>query len=199
LRGEYQTLAMARRQARMVAGVRQVSKDENMNTILIFGNSGSGKSTLARRLCESKGLAHLDLDTLAWQPTSPSQRRPKRRPQRRPLADSWRDIQAFTGAHRGWVIEGCYTDLLELLSGSASEIIFMDLPVEACVANARNRPWEPHKYESKAAQDANLAMLLDWIADYPHRSDTFSAQAHRQFYDKFTGKKRILTSNDDPV
>ncbi len=42
-----------------------------MAKILIFGNSGSGKSTLAKHLCKTQGLAHLDLDTLAWKPTSP--------------------------------------------------------------------------------------------------------------------------------
>ncbi|CAN0584494.1 unnamed protein product, partial [Ectocarpus sp. 12 AP-2014] len=33
--------------------------------ILLFGNSGAGKSTLARRLGAARGVAHLDLDTLA--------------------------------------------------------------------------------------------------------------------------------------
>ncbi|WP_415071942.1 AAA family ATPase [Hyphomicrobium sp.] len=42
-----------------------------MQRLLIFGNSGSGKSTLARQLAQERGLAHLDLDTLAWQPGMP--------------------------------------------------------------------------------------------------------------------------------
>ncbi|MCE9595769.1 MAG: hypothetical protein K8S98_16390 [Planctomycetes bacterium] len=36
--------------------------------VLVFGNSGSGKSHLARRLLTEHGLAHLDLDTIAWAP-----------------------------------------------------------------------------------------------------------------------------------
>lgn len=39
-----------------------------MSNILIVGNSGSGKSTLATRLERELGIAHLDLDTLAWLP-----------------------------------------------------------------------------------------------------------------------------------
>ena len=27
------------------------------------------------------------------------------------------------------------------------------------------RPWEPHKYPSKEAQDANLALLIGWIRE----------------------------------
>lgn len=158
-----------------------------MRKILIFGNSGSGKSTLAKALSKEKGLAHLDLDTLAWLATSP--------PQRAPINESDLAIQDFIAENESWVIEGCYTDLLECASTHANEIVFMDLPIEACVANAKKRPWEPHKYESKAAQDANLNMLIDWIAGYSQRTDTFSEQAHRDFYDAFTDKKTRYASN----
>src|SRR6266436_8125163 len=37
-----------------------------MRRIVVFGNSGSGKTTLARVLTSQYGLAHLDLDSLAW-------------------------------------------------------------------------------------------------------------------------------------
>lgn len=104
---------------------------------LIFGNSGAGKSTLAKAIAREAGLAHLDLDTLAWEPVMP--------PQRKSLAESARLIKDFTTANESWVIEGCYADLLELLAEVADKIIFMNLAVELCQANARARPWEPHK------------------------------------------------------
>ena len=155
--------------------------------VLIFGNSGSGKSTLARQLADAGGLAHLDLDTLAWLPEPP--------PRRAPLADSAQQIEAFIGRHAGWVIEGCYADLLEVAAPFAARAVFLNLDVEQCVANARNRPWEPHKYESKAAQDANLDMLIGCIRDYTERDDVFSYGAHRDFYERFAGEKRMYTEN----
>lgn len=158
-----------------------------MRRILIFGNSGSGKSTLATRLANESSLAHLDLDTLAWLPTQP--------PERRPLEDSLVQIKRFTSRNESWVVEGCYTDLLEALAGQASEIVFMNLSVAQCVANAKARPWEPHKYESKEAQDANLAMLLDWIAAYESRDDVFSLAAHEKFYADFPGAKTCILGN----
>jgi adenylate kinase family enzyme len=168
--------------------LRTISKYENaMKRIILFGNSGSGKSTLAKSLSESENLAHLDLDTLAWLPTNP--------PQRADLAESRQKIEAFMSQHRGWVIEGCYTDLLEMAAPFATEAVFMNLPVEACQENARNRPWEPHKYPSKEAQDANLPMLLGWIARYTERDDVFSDAAHQAFYRAFPGDKREITEN----
>lgn len=158
-----------------------------MTNILIFGNSGSGKSTLAKKLSISKSLAHLDLDTLAWQKSYP--------PERMPLKESARLVESFIQSHNNWVIEGCYTDLLELLVPASSEIIFLNLPVSVCLSNARKRPWEPHKYSSKAAQDDNLDMLLDWIAQYEMRTDTFSKSAHQKFYNEYMGSKTIYCEN----
>lgn len=158
-----------------------------MRKIIIFGNSGSGKSTLAKERCEIEGLAHLDLDTLAWLPGMP--------PERKLLAESEVDIQAFITNNEGWVIEGCYSDLLELALPYSNEIIFLNLSIEDCISNARKRPWEPHKYESKEAQDANLDMLIAWIAQYTERNDEFSLQAHQALFDGYLGKKSVLVSN----
>lgn len=159
-----------------------------MINIVAFGNSGSGKSTLAKKLCASKGLSHLDLDTLAWNPTTP--------PERKPLVESEGEIAKFIQSHDNWVIEGCYADLLKIALPFSSEIIFMNLPVAACIENARNRPWEPHKYESKEIQDDNLEMLIKWISTYSERNDTFSKTAHSQLYEQYPGKKSMLTNNE---
>ncbi len=159
-----------------------------MSKVLIFGNSGSGKSTLAQQLSKERALAHLDLDTLAWLPTNP--------PARMPLPDSQSAIERFISSADSWVIEGCYTDLLAFAAPHADEAIFLDLPVAACIENARNRPWEPHKYASREDQDKNLDMLIDWIAQYPTRQDVFSEAAHNAFYEQFAGKKFIYHSND---
>ncbi len=158
-----------------------------MSKILVFGNSGSGKSTFSKFMARKLGLAHLDLDVLAWLPTSP--------PQRMSIEESKGKINDFIAEHESWVVEGCYTDLLAILKHEASEIVFMDLTIEQCIANAKNRPWEPHKYASKESQDANLNMLINWIRDYKVRSDSFSYESHRRFYELFQGKKVTYTEN----
>ncbi len=157
--------------------------------ILIFGNSGSGKSTLARAFSQSNNTAHLDLDILAWLPTQP--------PQRMPLSESEWAIEQFMSENDQWVIEGCYTDLLELVIDDATEIIYLDLPVEQCIENAKQRPWEPHKYPSKQAQDDNLDMLINWIKNYNSRGDVFSKAAHDVFFNHYSGKKTRYTHRQD--
>ncbi|MCJ8296135.1 MAG: shikimate kinase [Colwellia sp.] len=162
-----------------------------MRKVLIFGNSASGKSTLAKRLAKTEKLAHLDLDLLAWQATTP--------PTRKPLVESMLAIELFIQQHESWVIEGCYSDLLTIAQLASTEILFMNLCIDDCIVNAENRPWEPHKYDSKAAQDANLAMLIEWISQYELRDDTFSKSAHLDFYQNYAGMKKMLTSNVENI
>ncbi len=158
-----------------------------MSKILIFGNSGSGKSTLAKNISSKYDVAHLDLDTIAWQATSP--------PTRTSLAASKIQINNFIDINDSWVVEGGYSDLLQLIIDKADEVIFLNLSVDDCISNAKNRPWEPHKYDSQQAQDANLNMLIDWISQYPERKDYFSQDAHIKLFNAFSGKKEMHTTN----
>jgi len=158
-----------------------------LSRTLIFGNSGAGKSTLAKKIISKNNAAHLDLDTIAWQATKP--------PTRTPLSISENQIKDFIDNNDNWVVEGCYSDLLTLLIDQADEVIFLNLPVDDCILNAKQRPWEPHKYESKEAQDKNLNMLIQWISQYPVREDSFSQTAHLELFSRFKGKKEIQTHN----
>lgn len=124
---------------------------------------------------------------MAWQATDP--------PERKPLPESNLAISEFLNANDGWVIEGCYADLLTLVQPHSSEAVFMNLPVALCIENARKRPWEPHKYESEQAQNKNLDMLVGWISQYPERNDTCSEAAHKQLYEQYPYKKTMLTLN----
>ena len=140
-------------------------------------------------MSNSHTLGHLDLDTLAWKPTNP--------PERKPLAESEEEIRRFMGNNAEWVIEGCYTDLLELVAAESTDIIFLDIPIEQCISNARNRPWEPYKYKSKEVQNKNLEMLVNWISQYSGRNDTFSRASHLEFYENYQGRKHLFSSNEE--
>lgn len=153
---------------------------------LIFGNSGSGKSTLAKRFAARHGCAHLDLDTIVWEPG----RIAEARPMERVLAD----LDAFIAQHDAWVIEGCYGDLVEHAAHACTELLFLNPGREACLANNRRRPWEPHKYDSPAKQDAMLDNLQAWVSGYYERDDAWSYAAHRRLFDAHAGEKTEYTT-----
>ena len=151
---------------------------------VIIGNSGAGKSTLAHSLARRHRLAHLDLDLLAWLPGLP--------PVRRPLAEALGDIRAFLEREPRWVLEGCYADLLAEVLPQADALRFLNPGAEVCVAHCRARPWEPHKYASKAEQDARLEQLVRWVRGYETRQDELSLSAHQALFDRFQGDKLEL-------
>jgi hypothetical protein len=98
--------------------------------------------------------------------------------------------------HASWVIEGCYADLAAVALHRCTQLVFLNPGVEVCVEHARSRPWEPHKYASKEAQDANLDMLLRWIRDYPLREDELSLRSHRTLFDGYLGDKVELVTRE---
>lgn len=148
--------------------------------ILILGNSGSGKTTMARALQDEFGLAHLDLDAIAW--AEPGERLP--------LAESVAALEAFVRSNASWVIEGSYASLARAALPFCTEFRFLNPGVEACVANCLRRPWEPEKYASREEQDAGLAFLLEWVRSYEQRDDEYGVAQHRAVFDGFEGAKR---------
>lgn len=117
--------------------------------LVIFGNSGSGKSTLARALAARHALAHLDLDSIVWEPQRVAVAR---------APDAVRaDLDAFVHAHARWAVEGCYGEWVVHAATQADELVFLNPGIEACLAHNRRRAWEPHEYRSRAAQDSTLA------------------------------------------
>lgn len=153
-----------------------------MERIVVFGNSGSGKSTISKRLSDSQGLPHMDLDSIAWEMGSNP-------PKGRASTLSQLEIDKFVEGNENWIIEGCYSDLLRHAMVSATKVIFLNPGINVCIENARSRPWESHKYDSPEAQNANLDMLISWIRQYDQREDEFSLVTHRNLFDSFSGDK----------
>lgn len=147
----------------------------------LIGNSGSGKSTLAAWLCVQTGGSCLDLDTIAWEPGKIAV--PRRH------EDAVADLIAFCDTPKPWVVEGCYADLIGETLRFNPTLVFLNPGSDQCVANCLARPWEPHKYPSKAEQDERLAFLLDWVRDYYSRDGTMSLGAHRALFDRYPGRK----------
>ncbi|WP_066426200.1 AAA family ATPase [Anabaena sp. 4-3] len=156
-----------------------------MYRFVIFGNSGSGKSTLAHQLAEKFSIPVLDLDTIAWEANQIAVRRSH--------ADAAKDLLNFINNNHSWVIEGCYSSLIEIALKFASEIYFLNPGIDKCLENNRNRPWEPHKFTSPEEQAATFEFLQNWIQEYETRDDEFGYSSHRALFEQFNGKKQEIT------
>jgi adenylate kinase family enzyme len=148
--------------------------------IIIYGNSGAGKTTLVRQLQQQHDLPRLVLDSIAWEPEWGK---------RRPLQTSIADLRRFIDTHQGWIIEGCYGDLIEAALPYCTDLRFVNPAVEVCVANCRKRYSDWQKHRRPEDQRSPLEELLPWVRDYERRNDELSLACHRQIFDGFDGPK----------
>ncbi len=155
--------------------------------IILLGNAGAGKSTLSRKFIARQPVARLSLDEVAFQEGS----------ERRRLQDSINDVKRFIADHESWIIEGCYSDIIESILVDCDELIFLNPGVDVCIAHCRARPWEPEKFGSKKEQDENLDNLIAWVSSYETREDEYGLRRHRALFDSFNGKKRELNHPSD--
>ena len=146
--------------------------------ILITGNGGSGKTWLGERL----HLPLIRLDDVYWAGAYGSQGRDKQ--------IVFREVEA-RAAGEAWVIEGVYGWLLPAALPRATHFVFIDLPVDECLANLRLRGTQG------GGDDASLQSMLDWVAEYPNRNNSNSRSAHLRLWEAFDGSKAVLTTRAD--
>lgn len=152
--------------------------------LVLLGNAGAGKSTMARRIIGGRQIPRLSLDEIAWNPGA----------QRKPLHESRELLNDFLKANDQWVIEGCYSDLVEAALPYCTELRFLNPGIEVCVAHCHRRPWEPEKFSSPEDQAAMLTQLVQWVREYETRDDEYGLKRHRQVFERFPGRKREYTS-----
>ena len=152
--------------------------------LILLGNAGAGKSTMARRIIADESIPRLSLDEIAWDAG----------PKRKPLEVSLSRLHDFIQSNEQWVIEGCYSDLIEAALPYCTELRFLNPGIETCILHCTCRPWEPSKFSSAEQQDAMLSQLIQWVKEYETRNDEYGLKRHRQIFDGFSGPKQEYTS-----
>lgn len=89
--------------------------------IAVVGVTGSGKSTLAARLAEILGLTHIELDALRFGPNWSE-----------PPDEIFRDRVAAALQARGWVTDGNYSRVRDIIWKQAETIVWLDYPFLIC-------------------------------------------------------------------
>jgi adenylate kinase family enzyme len=85
--------------------------------VSVVGNSGSGKSTLGRALAERLEVPYVELDAIFHQPGW----------QELPRA-VFRERVAEVVARRGWVVDGNYSVVRDLVWAAADSVVWLDPP-----------------------------------------------------------------------
>lgn len=94
-----------------------------MRNVVVIGQSGSGKSTLSRRLAEVLSVRYVELDALFHGP-------------------QWQDNPAFiedvaaATVGTGWVADGNYAAVRDLLWSRADTVVWLDLARTVTVRRA---------------------------------------------------------------
>ncbi|MCP5144731.1 MAG: shikimate kinase [Gammaproteobacteria bacterium] len=145
----------------------------------IVGNAGSGKSTLAQKLALRHGVPMLDLDLVAFVPGEIAQPRD--------AGEARTMVEAFCRQHVGWIIEGCYANLIAACLPWLPKLILLDPGEQQCLANCRSRPWEPHKYPTPEQQQEKLPFLLEWVSGYYQRDGDLSLRGHLALLAGYSG------------
>lgn len=129
--------------------------------IILLENAGPGKSTMARRLIGQSDVPRLSLNEIAWDHGAV----------RRPHEDSVAAFTAFLEENENWIIEGCYSDLLEIALPHCTELRFLNPGVHVCVEHCWQRPWEPERFSTLEEQGGMLETLIEWVQEYETRTD----------------------------
>ncbi len=85
--------------------------------VSVVGNSGSGKTTVAAQLAARLGVSHIELDAIRHQPNW----------QELPDDEFRSRVAALTDAD-GWVVDGNYGAVRDLVWSRADTVVWLDLP-----------------------------------------------------------------------
>ncbi len=88
-----------------------------MRKVSVVGNSGSGKTTTGRALAQVLGVPFIEIDALYWQPGwTPL-----------PMEELRQRLDDLT-AGDGWVVDGNYSAVRDLVWGRADTVVWLDPP-----------------------------------------------------------------------
>jgi len=85
----------------------------SLQRIAVVGTGGSGKTTLAGRLARRLGIPHVELDALHWDPDWTP-------------APDFRERVAEALSGDGWITDGNYSKVRDLVWGRADTIVWLD-------------------------------------------------------------------------
>ncbi len=146
-----------------------------MEKVIIIGCPGSGKSTFARALQKKTGLPLYHLDLLNWNADRTVVPRPV-----------FLERLQNTIIQSKWIIDGNYGSTMELRINACDTIIFLDYPLDVCLAGVQarkgqERPDMPWIEDPEADEDLEF---MDFIRRYHIDSRPAVMELFKKYPDK---------------
>ena len=99
-----------------------------MRRVSVVGTTGSGKTTLALELAAMLACPHIELDALFWGPGWTMAELP-----------IFRSRVAAVVAGDGWVVDGGYSDVRDLVWARADTVVWLDYPLALTLSRLLRR------------------------------------------------------------
>ena len=125
-----------------------------MEKIIVIGCPGSGKSTFSKALHKATGIPLVHLDMLYWNTDKTT-------------VEKAVFLERLSNALQEdrWIIDGNYASTMELRLQACDTVIFLDYPVEVCLAGIRERQGKPRSDMPWADREEDSEFLA-FVQDY---------------------------------
>lgn len=153
-----------------------------MRRISVVGNSGSGKTTMAAGLAAAMAVPHLELDSIfhqsGWQPLP---------------RDEFQAAVAAFAAGEGWVIDGNYSAVRDIVWHRADTVVWLDPPRRRVM---RQLVWRTLRRMARGTPlwNGNREQWTNLLRADPEKSVIRWAWTHDRTY-----RERYLRAQSDPV
>ncbi|MGB9178428.1 MAG: DNA topology modulation protein [Pyrinomonadaceae bacterium] len=132
-----------------------------MRKVLVLGSGGAGKSTFAGRLGQMLDIEVMHLDAFYWNPGWVETPR-----------DEWRKTLTEMLSRDCWIMDGNYSNTLDLRLEACDTIIFLDLARPLCLWRVVKRQlMNRRRRRPDMAEGCNERFSLEfllWVWNYPN-------------------------------
>ena len=130
-----------------------------MKRILVIGCPGAGKTYFAKRLKNISGLPVIHMDNLYWNKDKTSIS----------LEELSEKLLPYL-KEDAWIIDGNYHDTLKLRLEYATDVFFLMMPREECIAGILERIDQPRDDIPWIETKKDAVELIEWTIDYEKRT-----------------------------
>lgn len=99
-----------------------------MKRVIVIGCPGSGKSVFSKALHNITGLPLVHLDMLFWNKDKTTVEK-----------SVFHERLAEVLKNSEWIIDGNYSDTMELRMNACDTVVFLDYPTEVCLSGVKDR------------------------------------------------------------